>query len=119
MQDLALDGDGDLALDSGRASLTRGPAAVLQRLTLRFKLWKGDWLLNRNLGIPYVDGIVGKNTKVLAESILRRAASTSPGVASIDSFQLTVGPDRRATVAFEGRTVDGEVLAGEAFRVGA
>ena len=118
MQDLALDDVGDLALDSGRASLTRGAAAVRQRLGLRFKLWKGDWLLDRNVGIPYVQSIFGKGTKVLAESILRRAASTCPGVASIESFQLTVGTDRRASVAFEGRTVDGEALVGEAFRVG-
>ena len=116
MRDLALDpATGDLALSAGAARLTSGAEAKAQRLRLRLSLWRGEYVLDRRAGIPYLDQILGKGTTVGAEVILRRAVTTSPGIASIERWSLAVGSDRRATLSLRARTIEGEPVELEAF----
>lgn len=117
MRDLALDpATGDLALDAGRASLTAGVAAKAQRLRLRLLLQRGEYRLDLRQGIPYLSTIFGKGTRAIAETILRRAVSTSPGIASIEQWSFELGADRHAQLTLRARTVDGELVELDAFR---
>jgi hypothetical protein len=121
VRDLALDPTtGDLALDAGkRASLTSGVAAKAQRLRLRLALWRGEYVLDQGVGIPYLDrlGLKG-NAPALLEADLRAAAASSPGIVALEAFSLTLGADRTATVALDARADTGEPITLDAFRVG-
>ena len=118
MRDIALDpATGDLALDAGAARLTSGVESKAQRLKLRLQLHRGEYRLDVRQGIPYLTAIVGKGTRAVAETILRRAVATSPGVAGIELWQFELGADRHARLTLRARTIDGEPLDLEAFRL--
>ncbi len=108
---------GDLALEAGRASLTSGSAAKAQRLRLRLLLQRGEYRLDMRQGIPYLSAVFGKGTRAAAETILRRATATSPGIASIEQWQFTVGADRTASLSLRARTIEGEPVELDAFRL--
>ena len=108
---------GDLALDAGRASLTSGVAAKVQRLRLRLLLQRGEYALDLRQGIPYLTAIFGKGTRAAAETILRRAVSTSPGIASIEQWSFELGADRGARLGLRARTIEGEPVELDAFRL--
>lgn len=123
MRSLALDPiTGDLALTSvgggQRLALVEGADAVAQRLRARLRLWRGEWFLDGSIGIPFLQILGLKNTRTFAEATLRRAITTCPGVAGLDSFTLTVGADRAMTVAFRARATDGTAIEDNGFRVG-
>ncbi len=113
MRALALDPTtGDL-LTAGGLSLVEGAAAVAQRLRGRLGLGKGEWFADTSLGVPWVQQIVGqRGSERVAETILRAAIATCPGVAALESFTLTLNATtRHATVTFRARTTDGATLA--------
>jgi hypothetical protein len=124
VRDLALDPTtGDLALDPAtkRLALTSGVEAKAQRLRLRLALWRGEYVLNTDAGVPYTDrlGQKGPAARALLEADLRRAAATSPGIATLESFALVVDPATRvATVALSARADTGEPVRLDAFQVG-
>lgn len=120
MRDLALDPlTGRVLLEGGRARLTEpGAEAVGQRLRLRLNLWQGEFVLDREVGIPALSVVLAKGRVALAEALLRRAIATCPGVASLGSFSLDLDrTTRHASVAFDARTLDGEPLTLDAYRV--
>lgn len=110
MRTLAIDPvTGDLRLSGGRPVLVSGAAAVAQRLRVRLKLQQGEWLLDRNVGFPWLRVFEGKGTERLLEVLLRRAITTCPGVRSLDRFALTVDPRTRlATCTFTVTAITGE-----------
>jgi hypothetical protein len=123
VRDLALDPTtGDLALDAQkRLALTSGVAAKGQRLRLRLSLWRGEYVFNTNAGIPYTDrlGQKGPVAQALLEADLRHAAATSPGIATLDTFAMTVDrATRAAAVALAARADTGEPVRLDAFQVG-
>ena len=102
VRDLALDSDGDLELSAGRARLTteEDGESVAQRLRVRLRLWRGDYALDTRVGIPFRRwlGSKGEASVTLAETVLRRAVSTCPGVGRVDGFAFAL--DRSTRVAF-------------------
>ena len=120
MRDLALDAAGDLARTNGAARLTEPASgeAVQQRLRVRLRLWRGDYVLDRRIGIPFRRwlGEKGAAPVALAESVLRRAVATCPGVARVDAFAFAVDPATRvASVDFEVTTDTGAPAANRVF----
>lgn len=112
MRTFALDPTtGDLVRSSGRPVLISGTAAVAQRLLVRLRLWRGEWLLDRNVGFPWLSILGERGTERLLEVLLRRAITSCPGVRSLDRFALTVDPRTRvAVVTFTATAVTGEPL---------
>lgn len=110
MRTLALDPQtGEIRLSGGRPVIISGADAVTQRLRCRLKLWRAEWLLDRNVGFPWMSVFGEKGTERLLEVLLRRAITECPGVKSLDRFTLTVDPRTRvATCAFTVTTITGE-----------
>ena len=121
MRSLALDATtGDLLLTAGRLTLVEGAEAVAQRLRGRLTLWAGEWFADTSLGVPFLSFLGVKGAAALAESTRRRAITTCPGVAALETFTMTVdGGARSAVIAFRARTTDGDVIEDGGFRVGA
>ncbi len=102
----------------------RGVETFAQRLRVRLRLWLGEYVLNKNIGIPYQRMLGTKSTATRPggpselEQVLRQAVTTSPGVASLTSFRLVVTPDRHAVCSFTAQGTDGEPIVLDAFEIG-
>lgn len=123
MRALTQTANGDLALSSVsgglRLTVVDGADAVAQRLRGRLTLWSGEWFLDTSIGIPFLRILGLKGARVFAEATLRRAITTCPGVAALESFTLTLdAPTRSAVVAFRARATDGTVIEDDGFRLG-
>lgn len=110
MRTLALDPQtGEIRLSGGRPVIVSGADAVAQRLRCRLKLWRAEWLLDANVGFPWLDIFARKGTERLLEVLLRRAITECPGVKSLDRFALAVNASTRvATCSFTVTTITGE-----------
>ena len=106
---------GDLVLDAAAARLTSGVEAKTQRLRLRLLLRRGEYRLDLRRGVPYSLILGSKNVR-LAETILRRAAATSPGIASIEQWSFALDAERVASITLRARSIDGEPIELDDFR---
>ena len=117
VRDIALDeSTGDLGWSRSSSGLRQlsltapGAAAVRQKLVLRLGLGQGEYALDQRKGMPYFQQLFVKATgRRLAESVFRRAITTCPGVATLESFRLTVGTDRTARLSFVARALGDSV----------
>lgn len=119
MRTLALDPQtGEIRLSGGRPVIISGADAVTQRLQCRLKLWRAEWLLDRNVGFPWLDIFSRKGTERLLEVLLRRAITECPGVKSLDRFALSVNANTRvASCTFTVTTITGEPVTVTDFTV--
>lgn len=100
---------GQIVLSGGRPAFVSGADAVAQRLRVRLRLWRGEWLLDQNVGFPWRSILGEKGVNRLAESLLREAIVSCPGVRSLDRFAFAVdATTRRASLSFTVTTITGE-----------
>lgn len=121
MRTLALDPvTGDLAVAAGKTSLLDGTDAIAQRLRCRLALWRGDYVLDQSLGIPFAD-LLGRKGRApgLLKADLRAAALSSPGIAALRSFTFDLDASRHATVALAAQATTGEPIDLGPFQAGA
>lgn len=124
-RDFLLDDEGDIDLSTGDIQFTTGLAAVAQDIYIAIKLFKGEWFLNRELGIPYLpndivsetDALLGqKFSEVKARAAFRAAIETVEGVESITRLAVSFDPPMRTMfVEFTVKTVAGTIVATEEF----
>jgi len=63
--------------------------AVGQHARQRTMAFKGEWFLNSNVGVPWLDDIMGKQyDPALAESIIKSVVKKTDGVESINAFSI-------------------------------
>lgn len=112
------DGTGDLILTTQNGGktltvVTDKSAAAAQKLTNRFRFFKGEWFLDVTQGFPYWDFFTGKNPdpRVLKQ-LLTKVVLSVPPVVSIKKLDLTILPNRQATVDFAAVTDEGKVIVG-------
>jgi hypothetical protein len=73
----------------------RGPEAVIQRIRIRFRLWRGEWFLDTRIGVPYREQVLVKNPdKPLVSALFRRVVAETPGVQNVEALDAVY--DRRA-----------------------
>lgn len=112
MRTLACDpASGDIVIRSGRLQVATGAEAVREKLLQRLGLWRGSWFLDATVGVPYDRflGFKGATALALAETVLRRAVATCPGVRSVERFTFSTDRTRRGSVSFDVTTTDGPV----------
>jgi hypothetical protein len=104
--DIKLDTDGDLAIEDGDVAWLDGADAVAQHIRCRLRMFKGEWFLNEDEGVPWFDEIFEKGVedgRVVA--ILRKVILGTPGVTSLTSLSLTHDrAERELSVVFEAVT---------------
>ena len=103
--DLERDDDGDLVLDSD-LHWTHGIDAVAQGLQVRLQTWRGEWFLDLDRGIPYLQELLGhKFDEVRVRVAFRQEIAAAPGVEEILRLSAVFNrPTRELTVAWEVRT---------------
>jgi hypothetical protein len=114
--DWELDDDGDLIMP---LRYTLGLAAVAQGLRIRVQMFKGEWFLNLDEGLPYLendsvaetDALFGQRfDKAKALSAFRRVITATPYVESILSLGVTFdGATRTLNVEWRVKSALGVV----------
>ena len=106
-----LDDNHDMTFGRGIADMARDDEATAQAVKTRLLLLKGEWFLDIEAGVPYLQQIMVRPSNLpLAEAIIKRTILDTEGVAELQSFAMTYDRETRrltiqATVANSYGTV--------------
>jgi len=88
-KDILLSSSHDLAIIDFDFQLTTDDQAVAQRVKQALLLFKGEWFLNQDLGIPYYDSILGtKNSIDTVRAIFVNAIRSVDGVKDLTELDI-------------------------------
>lgn len=112
---------GDIAVVDNNISLTTGLDAIRQHLWIRFQIFLGEWFLDTEVGVPYFQYILVKNTTlVVVQEILKNVILDTPGVLSLISFDFDfTRPSRSLSLDFKALTTDGVIDFSQLVEIGA
>jgi len=104
----------NLSLINRDFSFTENNSSFLaQKLKIRLSFFLGEWYLNVLKGIPYFEEILIKNPDLnYIEDLLKTEIITTPGVDTLESFNLTYeNSTRELLIEFSVKTLEGEIIA--------
>ena len=108
--DVALDADGDILIDADGLHFVSGIDGVAQLVKIAVRLFKAEWYLDIEAGMPWFEEILGeKFDDALTRQRLNEVILGVPGVVEIR--QLTIVPptkDRDLSVTYALRTAFGD-----------
>lgn len=112
----ALVEDNDLVFESRNLATVSGSALVAQRLKVILQLFKGEWFLDADAGIPWYQEILEKGVDpTVVDSILRDAIVSVTDVNRLLVYSSEIDAAARTiSVAFTVDTVYGPVVFEEA-----
>jgi len=94
----AMTSSGDMQFGNGTGNfLINSPAMVAQLVMTRLDLWCGQWFLDFSQGTPYSTSILGKNTKSTYDGAITQRILSTPGVASLQTYQSQLNSARKLT----------------------
>lgn len=103
----------DLDLASADIAVVDGPDQTVQHIRQRLQHLQEEWFLNRIEGVPWFQEILGKVNHIsTVEIILKSTIIETPGVASLESFDLDADAgERTAVVRFTVKLLTGEEVS--------
>lgn len=108
----------DLLLVNGDLVLTadadaRGSDPVLQAILQRLRMFRGEWFLNKTLGMPYYQQILIKRPNRAGVDIaIQSCVLGTPGVARLISYQSVFNSaDRLISVSFRAAKRTGGIVS--------
>lgn len=91
---------GDYSFGAGQLDFYRDvPEAVGQAVQTRFLLWLGEFFLDITQGTQFIQGILGKHSKTVADVTIQQRVLGTQGMVNITEYQSEVDPDNRAMTA--------------------
>lgn len=98
--DILLTGGHDLAIIDFDLKLTDETSVVAQRVKRALLLFKGEYFLDSDLGMPYYNDILGtKNSIDTIQAIFINAIREVKGVADVKEFNIAFdNPNRTLTI---------------------
>lgn len=75
------------------------PDAVAQTLVTSYLLWLGEWYLDTTLGMPWIQGVLGKHSQSTADLTVQDYGLNVIGVTGITNFSSTSDQDPRLYAA--------------------
>jgi hypothetical protein len=110
--------EGDLHLEGGDfVWMQDTDEEIAQRIRCRLGMFKGEWFVNPDEGVPYFEEILEKGVNDgRVAAILRGVILGTPGVASLNRFTVERDNENRAlTLQFEAVRETGSILRSEEF----
>ena len=119
MSDFKIGADGDLVIENGDVVIVDGLAAIGQHVAMRLRSFKGEWFLDQNFGVPYLQEVLGKGTPATRlRAIFQEIILGTAGVVSVDSMELDYdGATRTLTIDFAATTTLGPLESVEEITV--
>ena len=116
-RDIALDvNTSQIGLTSTKdLGLVYDKAAIRQTVLMKLRTFQGEWFLDKSVGVPYFQEILGKNAKIEAiTAVFSDAILEVPGVRSLLKFSVNMNQDsREIRVQFRVDTDLGELVVAE------
>ncbi len=110
-RDLLLDSQNDLVIDRD-LQWSIGIDGVIQECRIKMQMFKNEWFLDLDSGIPYWGDILGQKPRLAmaaAGQAFTEALLSVEGVESVTKMDVTYnGTTRRMTVAWSVRCVFGD-----------
>ena len=106
-----LNNDGDITVND----FVLDKDVILLAIKSRLQFFKGEWFLNTDDGTPYFQDIFVKPARLpLIEGIIKRRIIETPGIVSLNSFNLNFDDVlRELTVDFEALDQYGDTISAE------
>jgi len=102
---------GDYTFGTGADFYIDSPATVAQAILTRLRLWRGEWFVNLDDGVPYYSDVLGKYTQAQRDAVIRRVVTLTPGVKSIVRYSSTYDSAARTfTVSMVVDTIYGQAV---------
>lgn len=103
--------DWDMTFGLGLANFANDSEAVAQNVKSRLQLLRGEWMLDTDAGVPYLQSIAVKPANIpLSESLIKQTILGTDGVLEITSFSTALDRDtRRLNVIGTITTIYGDI----------
>ncbi len=94
---------GDLVIENNELVRITGAEEIVQRIIQRLRTFRGEWFLDRSVGLPYYQDILIKNPNVeTVQGLFRQAILKTPGVTRLLQYSQTLdGVTRKLTINFK------------------
>jgi hypothetical protein len=87
-----LDANGDYSFGNGEADFwINAPEGVAQKVKTRLLLWTGEWFLDKTVGTPWLQKILGYNTAANRDVAIRTVILQTEGVTALSNYSSSVG----------------------------
>ena len=102
----SFDENGDYAINR----FVSESAATIQAVATRLRLFKGEWFLNLESGVPWYQRVFIKPARLNeVDKIIRNKITQTEGVDQLTSFDLRFDRDtRKLSVSFSATTIYGD-----------
>ena len=114
MKDLLLiENTNNLILQNKDLQLTNNDVDyTVQKCIIILKVFKGEWYLNINIGIPYFENIFIKNPNIgLIEDIFKTIILSIETIEELIDFNLTYNNTiRKLSLDFQAKLIDGSII---------
>lgn len=104
--------DGDIEVENFTLSFLGGIDATIQRIANKFALWRGDWFLNVDAGVPWIQEILGeKPQEQVVFTIIRNVIVSDPEIEELLSLNINFDRTlRELQIDFRARHFNGEII---------
>lgn len=102
---------GELVFAGGVLQLVSGQDAVRQAAECRLRTFRGEWFLDANLGVPWVERVLGRKASVApVRAIVREELLAIPGVSGVRALNVRFDRSTRTmAIDFVLQTAAGDV----------
>lgn len=89
MTSLLMNPCGDIDITAGRVTIVRGGDAVKQRWLVYIRTFLGEWFLDQNIGVPFVQRIFTKQiSRTEIKEVFTAASLEVPGILQVPSVVI-------------------------------
>lgn len=94
-----LDKDHDITFGLGLANFTKDAEATAQNIRTRLMLLQGEWFMDTDAGLPYLQRFAQKPTDLAyAESVIKKTILETEGVKALAAFSMVFDGNTRQLV---------------------
>lgn len=113
MSSIKIDASNDIEIINNDLFLLGGRDEIAQVLRQELRVFLGEWFLNTDEGIPYLQEILKKNPNVsTVDAIFKNKILESPGVIELTEYTLDF-ENRKLRLYFKARTEEGIITFDE------